>query len=88
MDVESDKNPFPESEFVKGSASEVAAAVAVAVAVGTMVKEDRLYGSDEEPKKSTSAPYEEGGAAVSCEKNYTISNLSIYHKFTILILKK
>lgn len=63
MDVESEKNPFPESEFVKASASEVDAAVAVAV--GTMVKEDRLYGSDEEPKKSTSAPFEEGGAAVS-----------------------
>lgn len=87
--MESDNNPFPESELVKGSASEVAAAaVAVAVAVGTMVKEDRLYGSDEEPKKSTSAPFEEGGAAVSCEKNYTISNLSIYYKFTILNLKK
>lgn len=83
MDVESE-NPFPEPEFVKESTSEVAAAVAV----GTMVKEDRLYGSDEEPKKSTSAPFEEGGAAVSCERNNMISYLSIYlsiyRKFIIL----
>ena len=66
--MESETNPFTEPELAKALASEVAI---VAVAVGTMVKEDRLYGSDEEPKKSTSAPFEECVAAVSCERIYT-----------------